>query len=102
MANPFYILDVAENATDEEIKQAYLEQVRRYPPEREPAQFQRIRSAYESIRNHRERLKLHLFQPPAADLDELVAQTVSSDAAQRPGEALFKALLLDSLSARQR
>jgi len=101
MPNPFSVLGIAENATDAEIKQAYLDHVRRYPPEREPARFQVIREAYESIRTYRDRLQLYLFKPPAADLDELVAQTVSSDAVERPGEALFKALLLDSLTARR-
>jgi curved DNA-binding protein CbpA len=49
--NPYVILRVAPQATDAEIRQAYLQAIRDFPPEREPEQFQKIAHAYEQIRD---------------------------------------------------
>ena len=96
MPDPYHVLGVTADASDEDIKQAYLEHVRRYPPERAPERFQAAREAFERVRTRRDRLRLKLLQPPGADIAELVAGALPQDARQRPGEATFQALLLDS------
>ena len=54
--NSYYdILGVSENATDSEIKRAYALKVREYPPEKDPANFQKIRQAYETLIDPRTR-----------------------------------------------
>jgi curved DNA-binding protein CbpA len=55
-ADDFYErLEVARTASREEIKHAYLRLVRRYPPERAPEEFKRIREAYETLSDPRTR-----------------------------------------------
>ena len=59
--NPYMILRVPPQATDAEIRHAYLQAIRDSPPEREPEQFQRIAHAYEQIRDESARLNYRLF-----------------------------------------
>jgi curved DNA-binding protein CbpA len=49
MKTPYEILEVAEQATDSEIKQAYLHKVKFNPPDRNHEKFQQIHAAYETI-----------------------------------------------------
>jgi len=72
--NPFSVLDVDETAGDDAVRAAYLEAVRRHPPDRDPEGFQRIRSAYDAIRDAERRLAHRLFGPPPLDrLEDLLA-----------------------------
>jgi DnaJ domain len=57
------ILGVAANASEEEIRRAYLQKVKEFPPDRSPAEFERIRDAYESLRDPRSRAKAMLVAP---------------------------------------
>jgi curved DNA-binding protein CbpA len=59
--NPFLILRVSPGAGDPEIRRAYLEAIRKFPPESEPERFQAISHAYEQIRDEKSRLKYLLF-----------------------------------------
>jgi curved DNA-binding protein CbpA len=55
------ILGVAADASEEDIRAAYLRKIREYPPESSPEQFERIRDAYETLRNRRRRAQSLLF-----------------------------------------
>jgi curved DNA-binding protein CbpA len=71
--NPFIVLGLDETADDAAVRAAYLAGVRAHPPDRDPAGFQRIRAAYEAIRDEDRRLDLRLFGPPPLDsLDALL------------------------------
>ena len=59
--DPIEVLGISQNATDEEIRAAYLLKVREYPPDRAPEQFERIRDAYETLRDPRRRVRHRLF-----------------------------------------
>ena len=58
------LLGVASDATDEELRLAYLEQVRRHPPDQDPEQFEKIRDAYEQLRSPRLRAQQVLAAGP--------------------------------------
>jgi curved DNA-binding protein CbpA len=103
--DPYQALGIERTAPEEEIKRAYFRLVRQFPPEREPEQFQRIRAAYELLRDPDQRAQVDLFllQPPpplpkrrapSYDLDvhphDLIALMV--DAATPPMEEDFAAL----------
>ena len=74
MKSPYELLEVAEFASDSEIKQAYLQKVKLNPPDRDHEKFQQIHSAYEAIKNVTNREKYALFNFPEADFDALLDQ----------------------------
>jgi DnaJ-domain-containing protein 1 len=49
--DPFAILGVDNNASEQEVRQRYLALVKLYPPETQPAKFREIHQAYESARD---------------------------------------------------
>jgi len=51
------ILGVAANAREEEIRAAYLRKVKEFPPDRAPAEFEKIRDAYDTLRDPRKRAR---------------------------------------------
>ena len=71
---PWQVLDVLPGAGDEEIRKAYLAQVRQFPPDRAPERFEEVRDAYDTLRDpvRRSRLVLEAEDPlaPVASLLE--------------------------------
>ncbi len=61
MANPYMTLGIPENASAEIIRQAYLNKVRTFPPEKEPQRFQSIAEAYEKLKDETTRARLRVF-----------------------------------------
>jgi hypothetical protein len=59
--NPNEILGVPSNASEEEIRVAWLAKVKEFPPDRSPAEFERIRDAYDTLRDPRKRAKAMLL-----------------------------------------
>lgn len=51
------VLGVNHDATEEEIRAAYVRKVREHPPDRSPEEFERIRDAYNSLRDPRQRMR---------------------------------------------
>ncbi|MDD2604721.1 MAG: J domain-containing protein [Desulfobacteraceae bacterium] len=56
-------LGVALDATDAQIRKAYLALIRVHTPERDPARFQEIAAAYERIKDEAARLQTAIFGP---------------------------------------
>lgn len=72
--DPKEVLGVAWNASEEQIRAAYLRKVKEYPPDRAPEQFETIRDAYETLRDPRRRARdLLRSADPEAPLASLVA-----------------------------
>ena len=74
--DPRQVLEIAAEAGDEEIRAAYLSKVKQYPPDRSPREFERVRDAYDMLRDPRRRTRALLHaadpkQPLAALLDGL-------------------------------
>jgi preprotein translocase subunit Sec63 len=55
------ILGIPANASVEDIRAAYLNKVKEFPPDRSPEEFERIRDAYDSLRDPRQRAKAMLL-----------------------------------------
>jgi DnaJ-class molecular chaperone len=99
MKTPFEILNVDEEASDEEIKQAYLCQVKQYSPEQAPLQFQQIRAAYETIQTVQQRIKYRLFYVmPFAATDVMAHFLAQETIPQRPTADLFMKTLAATLT----
>ncbi|HSW47313.1 MAG TPA: J domain-containing protein [Phycisphaerae bacterium] len=94
MANPYAILSVTPADGDEAIRQRYLEAVRRFPPERCPDEFKRVRNAYELIKDVRSRLAFLLFEPSQGEtLDELLEEEKCRNVPRRMGLTTLLRLL---------
>ncbi len=50
------ILGVSATATEEEIRAAYLGKVKEFPPDRAPEEFEKVRDAWETLRDPRRRM----------------------------------------------
>jgi len=67
MTDPREVLGVGPDAADEEIRAAYVRKVKEHPPDRSPEEFERIRDAYDSLRDPRRRMRERLLAAdPAA------------------------------------
>ena len=60
MTDPRKVLGVPPNAGEEEIRAAYLRKVKEYPPDRSPEEFEKIRDAFEALRDPRQRTRAHV------------------------------------------
>ena len=74
--DPRQVLEVEAEAGDEEIRAAYLRKVKQFPPDRSPREFERVRDAYDMLRDPRRRMRSMLLaadpkQPLASLLDGL-------------------------------
>lgn len=78
--DPFVVLGVGPQAGNDEIRAAYLTLVKQYPPDRAPEQFERIRDAYEALRDPRRRARHMLF---SGDPDAPLASLVGNGKAER-------------------
>lgn len=86
MTDPTDVLGVSRSATDEEIRAAYLLKVRECPPDRSPEQFERIRDAYETLRDPRRRMRQRLFAiDPSVPLAKVIAEHTPSRQFVGPG-----------------
>ena len=75
MKTPYEILGVEPDADDEQIKSAYIALVKRFPPERDPSEFQKIYKGYKLIKTAEDRLRYTLFhcsRPTVAELVEVL------------------------------
>ena len=61
-ANPCDVLGITPDASDQEIRAAYLAKVRAYPPDVAPEEFERIRDAYAALSDSRLRIERTLLQ----------------------------------------
>lgn len=76
---PYQTLNVAENASDAEIKQAYLSKAKESPPDANPDQFRLIHEAYLSIKDHKSRVSYALFTLPEINFDTLTNRALQTD-----------------------
>ncbi|PIE72616.1 MAG: hypothetical protein CSA20_07170 [Deltaproteobacteria bacterium] len=94
MKTPYEVLEVTAHADDEEIRRAYLDLVRRYPPEKEAEKFQQVYAAYDLISDERKRIAYKLFHcqlPAKADIAELLLEGKNSVKAQEDIYASLRA-----------
>jgi curved DNA-binding protein CbpA len=78
--DPLAVLGVSGEATDAQVRSAYLRKIKEFPPDRCPDEFERVRDAYEMLRDRRQRVRHSLFSiDPGAPLESLL----ESDPGQR-------------------
>jgi curved DNA-binding protein CbpA len=57
MTDPREVLGVSQDAGEEEIRAAYVRKVKEHPPDRSPEEFERVRDAYDNLRDPRRRMR---------------------------------------------
>ena len=70
--DPRQVLEIEAEAGDEEIRAAYLRKVKQYPPYRSPREFERVRDAYDMLRDPRQRTRQLLAADPKQPLASLL------------------------------
>ncbi|HIG64364.1 MAG TPA: molecular chaperone DnaJ [Methyloprofundus sp.] len=96
MQTPYEILGVETDARDDEIKQAYLQQVKNNPPDRNQQQFQIIHGAYSSIKDHKSRVSYDLFTLPTVNFNAVLERALKTEQTGTVNaEFLSKLLALD-------
>ena len=93
MKTPYEILEVAEHASDIDIKQAYLQKVKLNPPDRDHEKFQQLHNAYETLKNAENRTKYALFHYLEADFNALLDQALRAVQSPVMDAGLFDKLL---------
>lgn len=98
MTSPYQLLEVGEQATDVEIKQAYLKLVKDNPPDRDQQRFRQIHQAYETIKDGDGRLRYALFHLPNVEFNELLDSAFKQTSEFRPLPADDFCKLLSSIA----
>lgn len=91
MTDPYATLGLSAGATDAEIRHAWRRAAREHPPETDPAGFERVRAAYEQVRDPAA-LARSLLDPVCPDLPQLV-DPYGRPKAGRAAEDLLRFLL---------
>ena len=73
MVNARTVLGIAPDADEEAIRAAYLRKVKEHPPEKSPQEFEKIRDAYDTLRDPRRRAKEMLMVDPHISFESLAA-----------------------------
>jgi curved DNA-binding protein CbpA len=63
LLDPYQVLGITRQATADAIKKAYFTKVREFPPENNPDQFKRVRTAYDALRTPEAKAATDLFLP---------------------------------------
>jgi hypothetical protein len=72
-AYPYSVLGFdRETLTDEQVRSAYMDLVRRHSPDQDPEGFERIHAAYEQIETEKKRL-LRRYDSPIPDWQDVAA-----------------------------
>ncbi|MBS3965048.1 MAG: J domain-containing protein [Methylomonas sp.] len=98
---PYQILGVTEQATDTDIKNAYLQAVKDHPPDRDSQRFRQIQQAFEAIKDEDSRLRHALFDFPDITFDALLDSAFARDGSLQPMPADDFLKLLNTLSIEQ-
>jgi curved DNA-binding protein CbpA len=94
--NPYDRLGIDTDANDETIRKAYLEAVKRFPPERFPERFTAISEAYQVLKDEESRLRYLLFEKTpgvASPMDAVKAHFDWSDRRTPPDFETLKSFL---------
>ena len=59
--NPYLILDVSDTDNDSQIRQAYQQKLKEFPPEKNSREFQLVTEAYKLIRDEVGRARVRVF-----------------------------------------
>ena len=90
--NPYLLLGVPRDATDQAIRQAYLNAVKAATPETDPERFKAVSGAYEQIKDQTSRYRYELFHTDSPGQSPLAAFASHARFSPRPAPLSFDAM----------
>ncbi len=84
--DPYLVLGVSRHSDDLAIRAAYLDAVRRFPPEKDPHRFAEIQQARELLKDRRARVRYEHFNTdmPAKDPLDALRQVLRHGGTRTP------------------
>ena len=77
-SDPWAVLALPVGAGDDDLRAAYLRKIKQFPPDRAPEQFERVRDAYDVLRDSQRRGKLIILAAdPRAEFVSLLGEQTS-------------------------
>ena len=77
MSDPYHVLDLPADTSDEDIRRRYLELVRQFSPEKHAEKFAAIRAAYEQLKDLDTRLRYRLFEAGKNETIEAILEDLA-------------------------
>lgn len=71
MKNFYEVLEIDQQATQQEIKKGYIKLLRKYPPEKNPEEYKTIREAYDTLRDDESKKNYDISLEYGPKLEEL-------------------------------
>jgi len=93
MRDPYLILGVGEDADDAAVETAYLQGIKRCPPERDAERFGALRQAYELLRTRRRRVNFAMYHGEPPDPADILDKAAPIGPPRPPDAATIGALL---------
>ncbi|NLE03027.1 MAG: hypothetical protein GX640_24415 [Fibrobacter sp.] len=96
MNDPYILLGIDNDATDDQIRQAWLDKVHQFPPETDPEKFRMYRDAYEKIDTQQKRCRQYLFSHEctiSSPFQSLLAEQYSKAERQPPSFEQFEDII---------
>ena len=103
MYDPYEILNLNPNCDDAQVRRAYLDKIKEFPPEQFPEQFRIISEAYELVKEQKNRLEFSfLDKDPGAEspIDTLRQPQILKALRQPPSLPIMQEYLRQCMKAR--
>lgn len=97
MLDPYHTLGISRSANDEEIRIAWSQRIRQYPPEQDPHRFKQIQQAFEILQNRHKRLEFDLFNTDAPERDDLLDLALLQGEVEKPNAETLRQCLKRSM-----
>ena len=96
----YVLLDVTPEAIIADVKRGYLQKLRQYPPEMHPVEFERIRNAYDTLRDDNLRKEYDIVRQYGESIDDLLQEAVGKSITAQSVKLLERATTIDPLHMR--
>lgn len=91
----YALLGISEDAALDGIKRGYLEKVRQYPPESHPEEFQKIRKAYDTLRDPELRKEYNILRQYGESIEDLLQEATGGNITSQAVKLLERAVAID-------
>jgi curved DNA-binding protein CbpA len=90
--NPYLVLGLPRDASDQAIRQAYLDAVKEATPETNPERFKAVSGAYEQIKDQTSRCRYELFHTDSPGESPLAVFADHARFSPKPAPLSFEAM----------